>query len=138
MNQRSTKKLSSRQRLAAARIALRDAQDHHDLTKAQAEQRIIEAAGGAKNLGVNAEDRSRALTLALAEDHAYTEGLTLLRQAQADVDRLQADVDDAIDQRRKLDRASRDRASAAIETLALLPAERVPLSLVEDTTRIAA
>ena len=133
MSQRSTK----RQRLAAARIALRDAQDHHDLTKAQAEQRIIEAAGGAKNLGANAEDRSRAVTLALADDPAYCAALAAFREAQAEVDRVQADVDDAIDQRRKLDRQSRDRASAALEALALLPAERVPLALV-DPTRIAA
>lgn len=133
MSQRQTK----RQRLAAARIALRDAQDHHDLAKAQAEQRIIEAAGGAKNLGANAEDRTRAMTLALADDPAYCAALAALREAQAEVDRMQADVDDAIDQRRKLDRQSRDRASAALEALALLPAERVPLALI-DTTRIAA
>ena len=133
MSTRSTK----RQRLAAARIALRDAQDHHDLTKAQAEQRIIDAAGGAKNLGANAEDRSRAVMLALADEPAYCAALAAFREAQAEVDRVQADVDDAIDQRRKLDRASRDRASAAIEALALLPAERVPPALI-DPTRIAA
>ena len=133
MSTRTTK----RQRLAAARIALRDAQDHHDLTRAQAEQRIIEAAGGTKNLGANAEDRSRAVTLALADDPAYCAALAAFREAQAEVDRVQADVDDAIDQRRKFDRASRDRASAAIEALALLPAERVPLSLAADLTRAA-
>jgi hypothetical protein len=138
MNQRTAKKQSSRQRLAVARIALREVQDHYELIKAQAEQRIIEAAGGTKNLGANAEDRTRALTLALAQDSDHAAALTLLRQAQAEVDRLQAEVDDAIDQRRKLDRASRDRASAAIETLALLPTERVPLALVADTTRLAA
>ncbi|HEY0607768.1 MAG TPA: hypothetical protein VGD58_32940 [Herpetosiphonaceae bacterium] len=133
MSTRTTK----RQRLAAARIALRDAQDHHDLIKAQAEHRIIENAGGAKNLGANADDRTRAVTLALANDPAYCAALAALREAQAEVDRMQADVDDAIDQRRKLDRQSRDRASAALEALALLPPDRVPLALV-DTTRIAA
>ncbi len=133
MSTRSTK----RQRLAAARIALRDAQDHHDLAKAQAEQRIIDAAGGAKHLGANAEDRARALTLALAEDVTYTESFMWFRNAQAEVDRLQAEVDDAIDQRRTLDRASRDRASAAIEQLALLSNERVPLSLAADLTHAA-
>lgn len=134
MSQRMTK----RQQLAAARIALRNAQDHHDLTKTQAEQRIIEAAGGAKNLGANAEDRSRAATLALADDPTYCAALAAFREAQAEVDRVQAEVDDAIDRRRKLDRQSRDRASAAIEALALLSAERVPLTLVADTARIAA
>ncbi len=138
MSQRNAKKLRSRQRLAAARIALREVQDHYELINAQAEQRIIDAAGGAKNLGANAEDRTRALTLALAQDRDHAAALTLLRQAQAEADRLQAEVDDAIDQRRKLDRASRDRASAAIETLALLPAERAPLALVADPARLAA
>ncbi len=137
MSTRTSKKASPRVQLAAARIALRAAQDHYDLITAQAEQRIIDAAGGAKHLGANAEDRSRALTLALAEDHAHAEALTLLRQAQAEVDRLQAEVDDAIDERRTLDRASRDRASAAIEQLALLSNERMPLSLAGDIAHTA-
>lgn len=137
MSQRSTKKVAPRTQLATAKIALRAAQDHYDLTKAQAEQRSIEAAGGIKNLGANAEDRTRALTLALAQDAAYTESLTVLRQAQAAVDRWQADVDDAIDQRRTLDRESRDRASAAIAQLALLSNERMPISLAADLTHAA-
>ena len=126
-----------RTQLATAKIALRAAQDHYDLTKAQAEQRSIDAAGGSKHLGANTDDRTRALTLALAQDTAYRESLTVLRQAQATVDRLQAEVDDAIDQRRKLDRDSRDRASDAIAQLALLSAERVPLSLAAELTHAA-
>ena len=137
MSTRTTKKLSSRQRLAVARIALREVQDHYELVKAQAEQRIIEAAGGTKNLGANAEDRARSLTLALANDAPYTESLMWVRHAQAEVDRLQAEVDDLIDQRRKLDRDSRDRASAAIEQLALLNQERVPLSLAAEIATAA-
>ena len=137
MSTRQPKKASPRTHLATARIALRAAQDHYDVTRAQAEQRIIEAAGGTKNLGANAEDQTRALTIALAEDAAYTESLTVLRQAQAKVDRLQAEVDDTIDQRRTLDRASRDRASAAIEQLALMNQERVPLRMAADIATAA-
>jgi hypothetical protein len=137
MSRRQTKNASPRAQLAAARIALRAQQDHHDRITAQAEQRIIDAAGGTKGLGTNAEDRSRALVLALAEDATYTESLMWLRHAQAEVDRLQAEVDDLIDERRKLDRASRDRASAAIEQLALMSQERVPLSLAPDLTHAA-
>jgi hypothetical protein len=59
---------TTRQQLAEARIGLRLAQDVYDLVKAQAAQRIIEAAGGAKHMGANAEDRERALTIALAAD----------------------------------------------------------------------
>ncbi|HEX6290197.1 MAG TPA: hypothetical protein VFZ66_13470 [Herpetosiphonaceae bacterium] len=74
------------------------------------------------------------MLLAPVEDAAYTEALMLWRHAQAEVDRFQADVDDAIDQRRTLDRQRRDRASAAIEQLALLPAERMPLALAPELT----
>jgi hypothetical protein len=137
MRQRTTKKASPRAQLAAARIALRAQQDHHERITAEAEQRSIDAAGGAKNLGANAEDRTRALTLALFEDHDYTESLMWLRAAQAEVDRLQAEIDDLIDQRRTLDRESRDRASAAIEQLALLSDARVPLSLVGELPHAA-
>lgn len=137
MSQRSAKNASPRAQLAAARIALRAQQDHHERITAEAEQRIIDAAGGSKHLGPNTEDRARALTIALTNDATYTESLMWVRNAQAEVDRLQAEVDDLIDQRRKLDRASRDRASAAIEQLALLSAERVPLSLAAELTHAA-
>ena len=60
--------MSLRSELADARIERREAQDSYDDAKAQAEQRVIDAAGGAKRLGANAEDRARAVTLALNAD----------------------------------------------------------------------
>ena len=119
--------MSVRTDLAEARIALRDAQDAYDETKALVEQRIVAAAGGAKELGANAEERARALTLAVQQDSDYIRALAVVREAQAAVDRLQANVDDAIDRRRSEERRSRDRLSAALEGLGAAksdPAER--------------
>ncbi len=116
--------LTTRQQLAEARIALRLAQDVYDLVKAQAAQRIIEAAGGAKNMGSNAEDRDRALTIALAADEECKIAHGTVRDYQAAVDRAQAQVEDEIDTRRMLDRASRDRLSTALEAVSIHAEER--------------
>jgi hypothetical protein len=116
--------LTTRQQLAEARIALRLAQDVYDLAKAQAAQRIIDAAGGAKGLGANAEDRDRALTITLAADEECMTAEGTVRTYQAQVDRLQAQLDDEIDVRRSLDRVTRDRLSTALEALAIQAGER--------------
>ncbi len=119
---------SLRIQLAEARSALRDAQDRYDLVKAQAEQRIIEDAGGSKALGSNEDERKRALLLALEADEAYTNAHSTLRYTQAMVDLLQAKLDEQIEVRRSADRASRDRLSAALESLAT----RQPSTLAEQ------
>ena len=124
--------MSLRSELADARIALREAQDGYDDAKAQAEQRVIDAAGGAKSLGANAEDRARAVTLALNSDEDYLHVLSRLREAQARVDQAQGLLEDAIDARRAEDRASRDRASAAIERLAERSGPSMPLAVAGD------
>ncbi len=124
--------MSLRSELADARIELRDAQDAYEDAKAQAEQRIIDGAGGAKGLGANAEDRARALTLALNADDEYLNTLSQLREAQARVDRAQALLDDAIDASSAEDRLSRDRASAAIERLAESKGPSVPLAVAGE------
>ncbi len=118
--------MSIRIELAQARIALRAAQDHFELTKAQGEHQIIGAAGG--KIGNNAEERSRNLLLALEQDPDYVQARARLREAQAKVDRLQAEIEDMIDARRKDDRASRDRLSAALEVIAL----QVPRTPLKD------
>ena len=111
--------LTTRQQLAEARIGLRLAQDVYDLVQAQAAQRITEAAGGAKHMGTNAEDRDRALTIALAADEECRIAQGTVRDYQAAVDRAQAQVEDEIDMRRMLDRASRDRLSTALEAVSI-------------------
>ena len=104
-------------KLADARITLRAKQDEYDLITADAEQRITDAAGGPKGLGANAEDRARVLRLALHDDEAYREALDALRAAQAEVDRLAAEVEIAIDERKAADRDSRDRLTALLQQL---------------------
>ncbi len=116
--------LTTRHQLAEARIALRRAQDVYDLANAQAAQRIIDAAGGAKNMGVNAEERDRALTIALAADEECKIAHGTVRDYQAAVDRAHAQVEDEIDTRRMLDRASRDRLSTALEAVSIHAEER--------------
>ncbi len=63
--------LTSRRQLATARAALRSTQDDHDRIKAVTEQAVIAQVGGPKQLGVNAEDRERALRIVLEHDPAY-------------------------------------------------------------------
>jgi len=109
--------MNVRLKLAHARTNLRHVQDEYDLVTADAEQRMIDCAGGAKGLGANADDRARALRLALHDDEAYREALEALRAAQADVDRLSAEVEIAIDERRAADRASRDHLTAMLQLL---------------------
>ncbi len=111
--------LTTRRQLAEARIALRLAQDVYDLVKAQAAQRITDAAGGPKGLGMNSEDRDRALIIALAVDEECMIAHGTVRDYQAQVERLHAQVDDEIDARRSLDRASRDRLSTALEMVSV-------------------
>ena len=111
--------MTTRTQLAEARIALRDAEDVHRYAQADAEARVIAAAGDPKQLGANAEERARALLLALKDDALFQAARVNLRRCQADVDRLQAQLDDEIDVRRKADRDSRDRLSAVLERLSI-------------------
>jgi len=116
--------VTTRCQLAAARAALRTTQDDHDRIKAMTEQAVIEQAGGPKQLGANSEDHERTLRLALEADPAYLGIRHTLRQWQAEGDRLQAQLDDEIDARRRADRASRDRLSTALEAVSVHADER--------------
>lgn len=67
----------------------------------------------------------------------YQAVVTTLRETQALVDRLHAEVETQIEQRRAAERASRDRASAAIEALADLHRLSVPLAILGETVHSA-
>ncbi len=75
-------------------------------------------------MGANAEERDRALTIALAADEECLIAQGTVRTYQAQVDRLQAAIDDAIDLRRTQDRAIRDRLSTTLEALSIHADER--------------
>jgi hypothetical protein len=129
--------LTIRHQLAAARAALRTTQDDHDRIKAGTEHAVITHAGGSKQLGTNAEERERALRLALEDNPAYLGIRHTLRHWQAEVDRLQAQLDDDIDARRSLDRASRDRLSTALEAVSAHVAERGSVITILATPQAA-
>ena len=104
--------------LAEARARSRHAQDAYTAAKLAVKRRMLDEAQGWKGLGTNDKEREIRLDLAVEEDVVCQQTAANLRHWQAEVDRLQAEVDDEIDGRRSLDRASRDRLSTALEALA--------------------
>ncbi len=110
-----------RSKLANTKIMLREAQDALSTEQARAEQRAIEAAltenPGAdreKVLGTNEASRNRALTVALASDDAYCQALKGVRGLEAEVDRLEAQLESARDERRAREWATRERMVAVL------------------------
>lgn len=103
--------LELRQQLAEARINLRSARDRFELTKALCEQRAI-VAGRAD--GKNAEERSRNLTVALANDGDYGNALMELREAEAAVARIEAQIAEQEYELRVREVAARERLAEAL------------------------
>lgn len=86
-----------RLQLAQARADLRSAKDDYEAVRAACEQHAIDA-GHAD--GKNAEERSRKLVLALNGDRHYLAARRQYRQAEAEVERLDALLEGARDARR--------------------------------------
>lgn len=83
--------------LADARDKLRQAKDAFEVVEAQAEQRAIDnGLAGGKNI----EERQRNTLLALQQDSTYLAALKALRNAEANVDRLEALLEGTRDARR--------------------------------------
>lgn len=91
--------------LAAARIALRAAQDGEATLKA-----IITGAAG----GTNDTQRKAHAAMLLQESDDYQDALRELRAAEAAVDHAQAAVDVASDDLRRAELAARERLAEAI------------------------
>lgn len=96
--------------LVDARATLRTARDTHEIVKAEAEQRAVDAGA----TGRNAEERGRALTLALARDARYSQALAQLRRAEAEAERLEALLEGARDARRVEEWTIRARLADAL------------------------
>ena len=111
--------MSTRIALAEARTRHRRAQDEHTAAKLAVKRRLLEQADGWKGLGTNDKEREIRIDLAMEDDATCQQTLAELRHWQAEVDRLQAEVDDEMDARRCLERATRDRLSTAFEALIL-------------------
>lgn len=104
-----------RRDLAENQVALSDAKRALERAKALAEQRAIDAAGGEKALGANAEARERALALAFITDQEYQAHVESVAQADTWVGRIQTDIEIVGDQRRADEWAIRDRLVQALE-----------------------
>lgn len=100
-----------RQRLADCHISLRAAKDAYELAKAEAEQYAIDHG---KAGGSNAEARARSLTIALEADAAYRAARTNLRAAEAELSRIEALLESAIDERRASEWQIRARLADAL------------------------
>ncbi len=104
-----------RRELTSARIALRNLADELAQAKARAEQQAIDAAGGEKALGGNAEARERALILALADDGDYQAVVKRNKALLEVADYLECDLEDAKDRRREREWEVRLRLAEALE-----------------------
>lgn len=82
-----------RQNLANARHELRAAKDSHATALAEATQR-------AQVTGKNKEERDTALALALHADEAYRNALQYMRRLEYEVERIEALLESACDDRR--------------------------------------
>ena len=100
--------------LARAKARLRTATAYLKDTQAFSEQAVIDAAGGPKALGANAEDRQRALTIALATDVTYQDALKTVHELEYQVDGIEALIADAVDERRRQEMTVRDKLADAL------------------------
>lgn len=96
-----------RLRLVDCRANLRAAKDTYELDKAKATQR-------AAVTGKNAEERAVALILALADDVDYQTGLTQLRWAEHELERVEALLEAARDERRAAEWQIRAQLAASL------------------------
>lgn len=104
-----------RKRLATAQIGARNEREDLRVLQARAESRAIEAAGGEKALGSNAESRERALTIALADDAEYQRMLNMARELERLAANLEAELEGEKDLRREQEWAIRLRLAAALD-----------------------
>jgi len=104
-----------RSRLAATQMAAKEARESLAYVKAQAETRAIQAAGGEKALGGNAESRERALLLALGADEAYQAQLKAVRALEDAAANLEAELEGEKDLRREREWGVRLRLAEALD-----------------------
>lgn len=106
-----------RRDLAQAEADLRGEQHALAILRAQVEHAAIEAAGGTKALGSNADDRARALILALEQDAEYTDCLLDEAILTRRVLRLKAEIACHEDARRGDELAARERLISLLERI---------------------
>jgi hypothetical protein len=90
-----------RKKLADIRGDLRDAERDLTYARALAEEAAIKKPDGAYAAARNAEERARALTLALGADEPYIAAATAEAMARDEMETLQAELDSLRDERRE-------------------------------------
>lgn len=103
--------------LAQAKADLREARDDLTVVQAAIERQVIDEAGGSRALGANERDRERALTLALNDQASYTRALAALRDRESEIERLEAEIQNAEDERRRHEYAVRAQVAEALTLL---------------------
>ena len=121
-----------RLRLTECRTSLRSAKDAFEIVKAQREQVAIDSGQAG---GKNAEERGRALTIALATDASYLQALTGYRVCEAECERVEALLEAARDERRHAEWQIRARLADALLGTAILSDDPDPAgdSAFDDT-----
>jgi len=107
-----------RAELAELGIALRADRDALALARATVEQHTIDTAGGSKALGPNEDERTRKLTLAIGSSDNVGHWLARVRDHEAQLDRLSAQLATLLDQRRAAEWAIRERTLQLLEASA--------------------
>jgi hypothetical protein len=115
--------------LAEARTNARACNDTYVKAKLDVKRRLLAGAGDWKALGTNDKERELLIDLTIDEDTVVQTALGQLRYWQSQVDTLEAQVENDNNERRSLDRQSRDRRTAVLERLA---AQGQPLSGIID------
>jgi hypothetical protein len=108
---------------ASARYALQAAEDYFAAVEAQAETRATDNALATGTLGKNAEDRARALVVALDRDADFKAARKTLRDRQGDLWRLDAEIEVLHELRRDRDSGLRQRL------IELAESGRLPVAL---------
>lgn len=105
--------MTIRMQLAEAKIQLRQAKDNHQTCKAIVEYQALLSGGGK-----NKEERDANAAQALRADPAVSTALGDLRDAEATVERLEAEIAVMEDERKARHIAVLDRQAAALERFA--------------------
>lgn len=123
-----------RRLLAEAKVQLRLVEYQHKVWRAQTEADLVERAGGEKNLGTNAESREREFILHLDREPDYQSVRRDLVATQDEVDRLTAEIEGRLDERRERQLAVQDKTADAYLALAMKngsePAAEIAAELV--------
>lgn len=103
-----------RRALVTARDALRTTKEDHETIRAICEQRAVDAGA----TGKNAEERERALLIALDKDGEYLKVRDRLDSAEYEVDRIQAEIAILEDNRKARELTCREENNRVLDRLA--------------------